>query len=113
MGAHPFSRRPARPVDEGIRSLDTGVHMVSIARLNGRVKRNISYSMDSDYATDFSADSRKPLTIQPWPFTLVNRLKRLASAVRFRPAPPATANPYESDHSRPSKLVTVHVGEIL
>jgi hypothetical protein len=42
VGAHTFSRRPARPVDEGIRLMDTGVHMVSIGQEN---RANQTYSM--------------------------------------------------------------------
>jgi hypothetical protein len=37
----------ARPVDESIRLMDTGGYLVSIARLNGRTQRIITYSIDN------------------------------------------------------------------
>jgi len=46
-GAPPFSLLQARPVDESIRLMDTGGYLVSIARLNGRTQRIITYSIDN------------------------------------------------------------------
>jgi hypothetical protein len=37
----------ARPVDGGIRLMDTGGYLVSIARLNRRAQRIITYSIDN------------------------------------------------------------------
>jgi hypothetical protein len=46
-GAPPFSLLQAKPVDESIRLMDTGGYLVSIARLNGRTQRIITYSIDN------------------------------------------------------------------
>jgi hypothetical protein len=42
----PFADQ-ARPVAEGIRLVDIGVHLVSIARLKRRTQRTIPYSIDT------------------------------------------------------------------